>query len=184
MKRYLIIFTAFVLALMCHTFSIHAQEAGKSPAVQFLEANDDLKGAKCMKIDGLMMRVARPTLKKTPAVAIMDNLDCFYMFSFKENREAQGKAFVTAAEKMLKSYTKASELKDDISHMVIYLDDLDGNVHHEMVMLVTWPSTSMMVFHGSFTEESLRRMDEISKKQRAEGTGTLTGMYRNGQMPD
>ena len=184
MKRYLIIFTAFVLAFMCHTFSIHAQEAGKSPAVQFLEANDDLKGAKCMKIDGLMMRVARPTLKKTPAVAIMDNLDCFYMFSFKENREAQGKAFVTAAEKMLKSYTKASELKHDISHMVIYLDDLDGNVHHEMVMLVTWPSTSMMVFHGSFTEESLRRMDEISKKQRAEGTGTLTGMYRNGQMPD
>lgn len=184
MKRYLIIFTACVLAFMCHTFSIHAQEAGKTPAVQFLEANDDLKGAKCMKIDGLMMRVARPTLKKTPAVAIMDNLDCFYMFSFKENREAQGKAFVTAAEKMLKSYTKASELKDDISHMVIYLDDLDGNVHHEMVMLVTWPSTSMMVFHGSFTEESLRRMDEISKKQRAEGTGTLTGMYRNGQMPD
>jgi hypothetical protein len=85
---------------------------------------------------------------------------------------------------MLKSYTKASELKDDISHMVIYLDDLDGNVHHEMIMLVTWPSVSMMVFHGSFTEESLRRMDEISKKQRAEGTGTLTGMYRNGQMPD
>lgn len=184
MKRYLIIFTAFVLAFMCHTFSIHAQEAGKSPAVQFLEANDDIKGSKCMKIDGLMMRIARPTLKKTPAVAIMDNLDCLYMYSFKENKKAKEKAFVAAAEKMLKSYTKASEIKDDISHMVIYLDELDGNIFHEMVMLVTWPSVSMMVFHGSFTEESLRNMDEISKKQRAEGTGTLTGLYRNGEMPE
>ena len=169
---------------MCQSFSAHAQKAGKSHAVQFLEANDEVKGAKCMKIDGFMMKVAKPTLKKTPAVAIMDNLDCFYMFSFKENRKAEEKAFVTAAEKMLKSYTKASEIKDDISHMVIYLDDLDGNVHHEMVMLVTWPSTSMMVFHGSFTEDSLRKMDEISKKQRAEGTGTLSGLYRNGELPN
>lgn len=180
MKRFLSVITIFIAALI----SAQAQSPEKSIAVQFLEANDEVKGAKCMKIDGLMMRMARPTLKKTPAVAIMDNLDRFYMFSFKENMDAEENAFVAAAEKMLKSYTKASEIKDDISHMIIYLDSPDGKIHHEMIMLVTWPSTSMMVFHGNFSEDSLRRMDEISKKQRAEGTGTLTGLYRNGQMPD
>ena len=184
MKHFLSIISVFFLAFIGQNFSAHAQEAGKTHAVQFLEANDGVKGARCMKIDGLMMRVARPTLKKTPAVAIMDSLDCFYMFSFKENRQDEEKAFVTEAEQMLKSYTRATEIKDDISHMVIYLDDLDGNIHHEMVMLVTWPSISMMVFHGRFTEDSLRQMDEISKKQRAEGTGTLSGMYRNGELPN
>ena len=176
MKRILSIITFFALALMCQGFSAHAQGASKSRAVMFLEANEDLKGAKCMEIDGFLMRVARQKLKKTPAVAIMDNLDRFYMFSFKEDRKAEEKAFVKAAEKMLKSYTKASEIKDNISHSVIYLDDLDGNVYHEIIMLVTWPSANMMVFHGNFTEASLRQMEEISKKQRAEGKGALSEM--------
>ena len=169
---------------MCQRFSAHAQETGKSVAVKFLEANDDIKGAKCMKIDGLMMRMAKPTLKKTPVVAIMDELDCFHMFSFKENREAEEKAFVTAAEKMLKSYMKVSEIKDEISHMVIYVDQPKGNSCNEMILLITWPSTSMIVFHGDFTEDSLRRMDEISKKQRAEKSEFHKGLYRNSPIPE
>ena len=164
--------------------SAQSQDAAKSPAVRFLEANDGVKGAKCMKVDGLMLRMARPTLNKTPVKAIIDDLDVLYMFSFKENRETEEKAFVTAAEKMLKSYVKASEIKDDISHMVIYLDQPDGNTCHEMVMLITWPNTSMMIFHGDFTEESLRRMDEISKKQRAEKSEFHKGLYRNSPIPD
>ena len=62
MKRFLSIFTV----LMCLAFFARAEEPAKSPAVKFLEANDGVKGAKCMKIDGLMLKMARPTLKKTP----------------------------------------------------------------------------------------------------------------------
>ena len=184
MKRLLSITAIILLALMSQRFSAHAQEAGKSVAVKFLEANDDVKGAKCVKIDGLMMRMAKPTLKKTPVLAIMDELNCLYMFSFKENRENEEKAFVSAAEKMLKSYMKVSEITDEISHMVIYVDQPQGNTCNEIVMLITWPSTSMMVFHGDFTEDSLRRMDAISKKQRAEKSDFHKGIYRNSQIPD
>lgn len=168
---------------MCQKFSAHAQETGKSAAVRFLEANDGIKGAKCMKIDGLMLKMARPTLKKTPVAAILDELDSFHMFSFKDGRENEEKAFVTAAGKMLNSYVKVSEINDDISRMVIYVDEPKGDTCNEMVLLITWPSTSMMVFHGDFTEDSLRRMDEISKKQRAEGGGLQKGIYRNGELP-
>ena len=184
MKRLISVILILMTALMRLEVSAQSQNAAKSPAVSFLEANDDVKGAKCMKIDGLMLRMAKPTLNKTPVKAIIDDLDVLYMFSFKENREREEKAFVTAAEKMLKSYMKASEIKDDISHMVIYLDQPNGNTCHEMVMLITWPSTSMMVFHGDFTEESLRRMDEISKKQRAEKSDFHKGLYRGSQLTD
>ena len=180
MKHFLSILTA----LICLAFVAKAEEPATSPAVKFLEANDGIKGAKCMKIDGLMMRVAKPTLKKTPVIAIMDELDYFYMFSFKDNKETEEKTFVTAADKMLKSYMKVSEIKDDISHMVIYVDQPVGNTCHEIVMLVTWPSTSMMVFHGDFTEDSLRRMDEISKKQRQEKSDFHKGLYRNSPIPE
>ncbi len=169
---------------MCQKFSAHAQETGKSTAVQFLEANDELKGAKCMKLDGLMLRMAKPTLKKTPVIAIMDDLESFYMFSFKEDRQAEDKVFVTAAQKMLASYMKVSEITDDISHMVIYVDEPKGSSCNEIVMLITWPSTSMMIFHGNFTEDSLRRMDAISKKQRQEKSDFHKGLYRNQQIPD
>lgn len=184
MKRLLSITAIILLALMSQRFSAHAQEGGKSVAVKFLEANDGVKGAKCVKIDGLMMRVAKPTLKKTPVLAIMDELEALYMFSFKENGEAEEKAFVTAAQKMLKSYMKVSEITDDISHMVIYVDQPNGSTCNEIVMLITWPTTSMMVFRGDFTEDSLRRMDEISKKQRAEKSDFHKGIYRNSQLPD
>lgn len=180
MKRFLSILTV----LICLALSAKADAPATSPAVKFLETNDSVKGAKCTKIDGLMMRVAKPTLKKTPVIAIMDELDCFYMFSFKEDRTTEEQAFVTAAQKMLKSYMKVSEIKDDISHMVIYVDQPEGNTCHEIVMLVTWPSTSMMVFHGDFTEDSLRRMDEISKKQRQEKSEFHKGLYRNSQLPE
>ena len=169
---------------MCQKFSAHAQETGKSTAVQFLEANDELKGAKCMKLDGLMLRMATPTLKKTPVIAIMDDLESFYMFSFKEDRQAEDKVFVTAAQKMLASYMKVSEITDDISHMVIYVDEPKGSSCNEIVMLITWPSTNMMIFHGNFTEDSLRRMDAISKKQRQEKSDFHKGLYRNQQIPD
>ena len=175
MKRFLSIITFLALVLMCQCFSAHAKN-GNSRAVQFLEAKEGVKGSKYMDIHGFMMKVAKAKIKKTPAIAIMDNIECLYMFSFKDNAKAEAKAFVTAAEKMLKSYTKASEVKDNISHSIIYLDELDGNVYHEIVMLVTWPNVSMMVFQGNFTEESLRQMEEISKKQRAGGKGGLSGI--------
>ena len=44
MKHILSILTV----LMCLTFSAKAEEPAKSPAVKFLEANDGVKGAKCM----------------------------------------------------------------------------------------------------------------------------------------
>ena len=180
MKRFLSIFTV----LMCLAFSARAEEPAKTPAVKFLEANDGLEGAKCMKIDGLMLRMARPTLKKTPVAAIIDDLESLYMFSFKEGKESEAKTFQSNAMKALNKYTKAGEISDDVSRMYIFLNQQEGNVFHEMVLLNVWPTTSMMVFHGDFTEESLRRMDEISRKQRAEGTGILSGMYRNGELPE
>ena len=180
MKRLLSIFTV----LMCLAFSARADEPAKSPAVRFLEANDGVKGAKCMKIDGLMLRMARPTLKKTPVAAIIDDLESLYMFSFKDNRESEEKTFQSEAMKVLSKYIKIGEINDEISRMYIFLNQQDGDVFHEMVLLNIWPTTSMMVFHGDFTEESLRHMDEISKKQRAEGTGVLSGMYRNGELPE
>ena len=184
MKHLLTIAIVFVLALTCHKFPTYAQEARKSPAVQFLEANDGIKGAKCVKVDGFMMRVVRPTLKKTPLIAIMDDIDCFYMFSFKEDRESEERTFVRDAERALNSYMMASEVKDDISHMKVYLDQPDGDACHEMVLLITWPKTSMMVFHGQFTESSLRKMEEISKKQRKEKSEFHKSLYRNPQIPD
>ena len=53
MKRFLSILTV----LICLAFSAKADEPAKSTAVKFLEANDGVKGAKCTKIDGLMMRM-------------------------------------------------------------------------------------------------------------------------------
>jgi hypothetical protein len=180
MKRLL----SILAVLTCLAFSARAGEPAKTPAVKFLEANDGVRGAKHMNLDGLMLKMARPTLKKTPVAAILNELESLHMFSFKEGRENEEKAFVTAAQKMLKSYVKVSEINDEISHMVIYVDPPKGNTCHEMILLITWPGTNMMVFHGDFTEESLRRMDEISKKQRAEGGSMQKGLYGNGQLPD
>ena len=165
-------------------FSARADEPVKSPAVRFIEANDGIKGAKCMKIDGTKLKMARPILKKTPVAAIIDELDVLYMFSFKDGKESEEKTFQSNAMKVLSRYTKAGEINDDVSRMYIFLNQQEGDVFHEMVLLNVWPTTSMMVFHGNFTEESLRRMEEISKKQRAEGTGILSGMYRNGELPE
>ena len=61
MKNILKTIMAVILIVLCQ--SIFATTAGdtESPAVQFLESN-----RKAKKLEGAMLRIARPILKKTP----------------------------------------------------------------------------------------------------------------------
>ena len=150
---------------MCLAFSARADEPAKSPAVKFLEANDGVKGAKCMKIDGLMLKLASPIIKKTPMSAIMDDIDMMMFCPVDKNSRKDGE-FQARVESALKGYMLAHEINDELSHMLIYVNEVNDNSFTELILYITDPDRTILYFRGGFSVEGLMRVGELSEQDR------------------
>ena len=167
MKRIATILLAFMAVLMCRTAYADGPLPAETPAVNLLQQSELIKGAKLVKLEGLMLRMARPYMKKEPISAVMDDIETMYMLNLKDVSEADMAKFNAELSKAVQPYTKAGEVfrEDTNSNLALYLDKPEGGVFHEMFLVVTNPDTVIMVFHGKFTEEGLLNMSALSQKR-------------------
>ena len=70
------------------------------------------------------------------------------------------------ALKTLKEYNLVREIDDEMSTMTIYIDTPKDNRFSEIVLYNTRPETSVMLFMGDFTVESLIKVGEASEQER------------------
>ena len=159
-KMFMIVVTA-ALSVLCHDIPAVAQNAEESPAVALLGSNKDTR-----RIEGMMLRMARPILKKTPMSAVLDDIEMMMMCPVgKISRKDNGK-FVRKVENVLKDYMLVHEINDELSRMFIYVYGLEGNRFPELVLYITSPDPNVLLFRGDFTEESLRKVGELSEQDR------------------
>ena len=168
MKNMLTIMLAIMMIHICQHAYADGKKAEESPAVQLLESSKDMKGIKDMKLEGFMLKMAKGAMKKSPVVAISDNLDRMYIFAIEDASEMDEVHFRADAEKVLAGYTKVAEVVEDHATTILYINGQVGETFNEMIMYVTRPGTSMMIFQGDFTTDHLVKMNEISERQRKE----------------
>ena len=60
----------------------------------------------------------------------------------------------------------AHEIDDELSHMLIYVDDVKDNRFSEIILYITSPDKSILLFKGDFTVESLKKVGELSEQDR------------------
>lgn len=168
MKNMLTIMLAIMMISICQHASADGKKVAESPAVQLLESRRDMKGIKDMKLEGFMLKMAKGAMKKSPVVAISDNLDRMYIFAIEDASEMDEVHFRADAEKVLAGYTKVAEVVEDHATTILYINGQVGDTFNEMIMYVTRPGTSMMIFQGEFTTDHLVKMNEISERQRKE----------------
>ena len=87
MKNMLTIMLAIMMISICQHASADGKKVAESPAVQLLESRRDMKGIKDMKLEGFMLKMAKGAMKKSPVVAISDNLDRMYIFAIEDASE-------------------------------------------------------------------------------------------------
>lgn len=144
--------------LLCQNIHAATEKSGDSPVVQLMDTNEKAK-----KVEGAMLKMARPILKKTPMSAVMDNIEMMIICSVDN---ADDKVFVEKAENVLKGYNKVNEIHDDDYTMFIYINDPEGKEFSEIILYKTTPEASIMVFEGDFNAEGLMKVGELSDQQR------------------
>ena len=161
MKRILIIMA--VLMMLCPDIYALTKKAEDSPAVQVLTSNKNAR-----KLEGGMLKLARPALKKTPMAVVMDDIDMMVMYSISQKADEEEKQFAQQAINVLESYNKVSEIDDPDYRMSIYIDNPVCENFSEIILYTSRPDPSIMVFIGDFTIASLKKVGEISDQRRME----------------
>lgn len=112
----------------------------------------------CKKLEGGMLKLARPALKKTPMAVVMDDIDMMVMYSISQKADEKEKQFAQQAINLLESYNKVSEIDDPDYRMCIYIDNPVGENFSEIILYISRPDPSIMVFVGDFTIGSLKKV--------------------------
>ena len=161
MKRILNTIMAVALAVLCLSAHAAGGNEAATPAVRLLDSNKSTK-----KLEGMMLRMAKPILRKTPMVAVMDDIEMMMMCPVGKVSKKDNGEFVHKAEAVFKGYTLAHEINDELSHMFIYVHGLDGDRFEELILYITSPDPSILLFRGDFTVESLMKVGELSEQDR------------------
>ncbi len=158
MKNWFKILMMLVCFTMCH--DIYASEDYDSPAIKTLQS-----GRKTRKLEGATLKLARPILKKTPMSVVMDDIDMMMLCPMDRNNSKDSE-FSGRMNKTLQGYMLAHEIDDELSHVLIYVDEVKGNRFTELIIYFTSPDQTIMYFRGDFTVESLMKVGELSDQQR------------------
>lgn len=154
MKRLLIIIA--VLMTLCPDIYSTGRKAEESPAVKMVMSHK-----KAIKMEGAMLKMARPFMKKTPVAAILDEMRMIVICPVEED----DKEFTERAENLFVSYSKVAQINDETSQMAIFIDSPHEGNFSEIILYITDPERVIMIFEGDFTIDSLKRMGEISRQQ-------------------
>lgn len=161
MKDIFKIIMATALVVLCQ--GVHAADISEedSPAIRLLDSNKSTR-----TLEGVMLRMARPILKKTPMAAIMDDIDMMMLCPVGKGSKKDNDEFEEKLTNVLNGYTLVSEIDDELSHMFIYIHNLSGNSFSELVLYITSPESNMLLFRGDFTIEGLMKVGELSEQDR------------------
>ena len=145
---------------LCHDTYASEPEIDNTPAIKAIQS-----GKKTRRLEGATLKLARPILKKTPMSAVMNDIDMMMFCPVEKNNSKDGE-FAGRVKKALKGYMLAHEIDDELSHMLIYVDEVKGNRFTELILYITSPDQTILYFRGDFTVEALMKVGELSEQDR------------------
>ena len=158
--RNIIVLTLAAL-MLCHNTYASSDKFVDSEAAKVIES-----GKKTRRLERGTLRIARPILKKTPMVAVMDDIEMMMhcpigKISRKDNGEFAGKV-----DKVLKDFMLVKEIDDELSHMLIYVNGVEGDRFNELILYIVSPDQTLLYFRGDFTVDGLMKVGELSEQDR------------------
>ncbi|MBR5300743.1 MAG: hypothetical protein IKU36_10930 [Bacteroidales bacterium] len=160
MRTLLKIFMILACLMACHEIYASGPDRDDTPAIKALQS-----GKKTRRLEGATLKLARPILKKTPMSVVMDDIDMMMFCPVEKNNSKDGE-FAGKVKKALKGYMLAHEIDDELSHMLIYVDEVKGNRFTELILYITSPDQTILYFRGDFTVEALMKVGELSEQDR------------------
>ena len=147
--------------LLCQSTYAAADKVEDSEAAKVIES-----GKKTRRLEGATLKIARPILKSTPMVAIMEDIEMMMHCPVEKISKKDHGEFAGKVDKVLKDFLLVKEIDDELSHMLIYVGGLEGNRFNELILYIISPDQTLLYFRGDFTEEGLMKVGELSEQDR------------------
>lgn len=157
MKRILSILAALLLIPATATYA-QKKDLETNQVEKLLESYAEVEGVMQMSLKGLMLNMAKSAMKDSPARHMMNNMKRMTIFSMNECSKTDKARFEAELKPLLKDYMMITEVKEDDSVTVIYIDQMADNGFKEMVMHMLGPETGVIVLRGNFTHETLEKI--------------------------
>lgn len=156
MKRILIaIIMSAVLALGCSCHAEAKKTEDSNELVQLFESYGETDGIAYYNLKGLILKMAKSSIKKTPVGGIYDQLDNICIFSMKEVKKEMRARFIKEADTLLKTYEKVVENKEKDQESRVYILRSSDEMISEMVVYTIDKEVSIILLRGEIPSSAL-----------------------------
>ncbi len=154
-RTIIISLTSLFLCTACQA----KQEETTDALTTLIESYEGKKGVEYMDLNGLSLKFAKPSLKKTPMKNIVDELEHVSIFFISNASAETAKQFGKKLTEALKGYEKVGTTKEDKKESTIYLMKEDDASVSEMVVYSTEEKNiALIIMRGEIPVSALEEM--------------------------
>lgn len=161
-----------VLALGCACRAEAKKTEYSNELIQHFESYQETKGVVIYNLKGLMLKMAKPSIRKTPVGGVCDQLENICIFSMGEVKKDTRSRFIKETDTLLKTYEKVLDEKKEGKESRIYILKSSDEIISEMVVYAIEEEISIILMKGeipvSALEDIAARAEEQEKKSEKE----------------
>lgn len=165
MKKFITIIATLMLLIPCFQAYSAPKKSNLTPMGKFINANSEVEGVSAMTVKGLMLGIAKQSLKDTPADVLMKEINSISMFMIEDCPKAEVDRLTKEMEAILKNYMFLGETTDDGDTLIMYIDGITDGGFRELVMIIKGSEEVVMTINGNFTKELLDAVMESDDEE-------------------
>lgn len=166
----IILTTVLALGCTCQADAKKTEESNE--LIQLFESYQDTKGIAFYNIKGMMLKMAKSSIRKTPVGGVYEHLENICIFSMADVKKEMRTRFIKEADTLLKTYEKILDEKKEGKESRIYILKSSDEIISEMVVYAMEEEISIILMKGeipvSALEDIAARAEEQEKENKDE----------------
>ena len=164
MKRFL---TAILTLVITYSLAVPAEAKKKeeeNALIRMLESYEEAKGVEYFNLNGMILKMAKPSIKKTPVGKAADNIENLCIFSMSDAGKEVRARFLKEADLLLKGYDMVLETTEDKTTSRIYMKKADAEIIDELIVYSQGKDIAIIYMIGDIPLSALEGMTPKSEE--------------------
>lgn len=159
MKRILALLTLVIVSALSGLQAYAANDEGNDSAIMnLMQSYEGKDGVEFVNLNGLLLTLAKPSLKGTPMEGISEGMDNMCVFTIGDKDENNRKLFEKDLNKLLEGYEKVLQASDKSNQSSIYIKRADESTISEILITANTGGLSIVLIKGSIPISELEEM--------------------------
>lgn len=165
MIRFYTIIITFVMTL-CIALPVEARKDKEINAlIELMESYEEAKGVQYFNLNGMILKMAKPSIKKTPVGKAADDIDNLCIFSMNDAVKEVRAKFLKEADLLFKDYEMALEKTEEEVTSRIYVKKTSAGIIDELIVYNLGADIALIYIIGQIPVSSLEGISPSTEKE-------------------